>query len=166
LTADVRRAAIVADAMPLFAVHGYHGTTTDAVAGAAGVSQPYVVRLFGSKRSLFVAVVDAAFGEIGAALVDARRSRSPGRGIDDLREVYRDLSFDSDALLIVVQALAASVDDERVRLATQEHIRAIHKTAWSAAGGDTDQVREFFGLMMLLNAVAAVGVEELLGPDW
>jgi AcrR family transcriptional regulator len=162
----MRREVVVVEAMPLFAIRGYAGTTTDAIARQAGVSQPYVVRLFGTKRALFLTVIEAAFAEIGAALVAARRSRPPGHGIEDLCEVYRDLSINSDAVLVVLQAIAASVGDEAVRASTQEHIRAIHKTAWSAAGGDTDRVRDFFGLMMLLNAVAAVGVEELLGPDW
>ena len=48
----------------------------------------------------------------------------------------------------------------------QAHVRALHKTVWAAAGGDTDRVREFFGFVMLLNAVAAIDVPELLGPDW
>ena len=35
---------------------GYAGTSTDAVAREAGVSQPYVVRMFGTKLDLFLEV--------------------------------------------------------------------------------------------------------------
>jgi hypothetical protein len=94
--------------------------------------------------------------------------RRPGAGarIDDLREAYRKLAERRDIVLIVVQAISAAVDDDELRAVVQAHIQAMHKTAWSAAGGDTDRVRDFFGVVMLLNTVAAIDVPELLGPDW
>lgn len=45
---------VVAAASEEFAVHGFAGATTDAIARRADVSQPYVVRLFGSKERLFI----------------------------------------------------------------------------------------------------------------
>jgi AcrR family transcriptional regulator len=45
---------VVAAARAEFAAQGYAGATTDAIARRAGVSQPYVVRLFGSKERLFL----------------------------------------------------------------------------------------------------------------
>lgn len=49
---------------------GYAGTTTtttDAVAREAGVSQPYVVRMFGTKRDLFLEVFAGATDRIESA---------------------------------------------------------------------------------------------------
>jgi AcrR family transcriptional regulator len=60
LSSDERREQIVRAAIAVFGARGYVGTTTDEVAKAAGVSQPYVVRLFGSKESLFLAALDEA----------------------------------------------------------------------------------------------------------
>src|SRR5256885_16916964 len=53
--ADDRREAIVAAALPHFARDGFQAASIDAVARDAGVSQPYVFRLFGTKRALFLA---------------------------------------------------------------------------------------------------------------
>jgi AcrR family transcriptional regulator len=166
MSGDERREEIVAAAMRLFAGHGYAGTTTDAVARAAGISQPYVVRLFGGKRALFVAVVDAAFDTIASALADVPRTASPDERLAIMREVYREITDRRELALVIVQAVGAAVDDADVRAAVQAHVRALHKTVWAAAGGDTDRVREFFGVVMLLNTVAAIDVPELLGPDW
>jgi AcrR family transcriptional regulator len=166
MSGDERREEIVAAAMRLFAGHGYAGTTTDAVARAAGISQPYVVRLFGGKRALFVAVVDAAFDTIASALADVPRTASPDERLAIMREVYREITDRRELALVMVLAVGAAVDDGVVGAGVLAHVRALHKTVWAAAGGDTDRVREFFGVVMLLNTVAAIDVPELLGPDW
>jgi AcrR family transcriptional regulator len=166
MSGNARRSEIVAAAVHLFAEHGYAGTTTDAVARAAGISQPYVVRLFGSKRALFVAVVDYAFEEIAGALADVPRTATPDERLAIMLEAYREITDRDELALVIVQAVGVAVDDDEVRAGVQAHVRALHKTVWSAAGGDTDRVREFFGVVMLLNTVAAIDVPELLGPDW
>lgn len=53
LPAAERRELILDAASIVFGERGYAGTTTDAVADAAGVSQAYIVRLFGTKEALF-----------------------------------------------------------------------------------------------------------------
>jgi AcrR family transcriptional regulator len=67
MKADDRRELILAAATGVFGDYGYVGTTTDQVARAAGVSQPYVVRLFGTKEKLFVAVLERALAKLFAA---------------------------------------------------------------------------------------------------
>lgn len=67
MSADERREQILLAAVAVFGARGYEGTTTDEVARAAGVSQPYVVRLFGSKESLFLAALNDAVDELMAA---------------------------------------------------------------------------------------------------
>ena len=49
LTAGERQDQLLAAAVTAFSERGYAGTTTDQVARLAGVSQPYVIRLFGTK---------------------------------------------------------------------------------------------------------------------
>ncbi|MCP2635128.1 TetR/AcrR family transcriptional regulator [Microbacterium sp. HD4P20] len=67
LTSDERRRQILHAALMVFGARGYEGATTDEVARAAGVSQPYVVRLFGSKENLFLATIDDALMRLFAA---------------------------------------------------------------------------------------------------
>src|ERR1044072_893626 len=56
MPADERREQLLDAATRAFAKGGYHGTSTDAVAREAGVSQPYVVRPFGPKLELVLPV--------------------------------------------------------------------------------------------------------------
>ena len=57
-TAAERRVAVLSAAVTEFAKSGYAGTSTDAIAARAGISQPYLFRLFGTKKDLFIATYD------------------------------------------------------------------------------------------------------------
>ena len=71
-----RRAEILVAARKVFAERGY-AASTDEVARAAGVSQPYVVRLFGTKRELFLAAYSEASAQAGSPW--SGRGRAPSR---------------------------------------------------------------------------------------
>src|SRR6478735_6201734 len=79
MSSQERREQIVAAAIAVFGARGYEGTTTDDVARTAGVSQPYVVRLFRSKENLFLAAMQSALDELmsvfRAALADEASDR-------------------------------------------------------------------------------------------
>ena len=94
LSSEERREQILRAALAVFGARGYVGTTTDEVARAAGVSQPYVVRLFGSKESLFLAVISSALDELLAAFrasldgdEDLPAAKRIGRAYVDLLKV-------------------------------------------------------------------------------
>src|SRR6476619_849661 len=72
-TADERRDAIVVAALHAFAEGGYAGTSTDSIARAVGVSQPYLFQLFGTKRELFLAVVRHGFQRTRTVFHEAAR---------------------------------------------------------------------------------------------
>src|SRR3954462_11082330 len=57
-SATERRDEILDAAVVEFAAHGLGGGSTDAIAKAVGISQPYVFRLFGTKKQLFMATVE------------------------------------------------------------------------------------------------------------
>src|SRR5215210_7120031 len=57
-TAEERREEILEAAMAEFAAHGLSGGSTEAIAKAVGISQPYVFRLFGTKKELFMATIE------------------------------------------------------------------------------------------------------------
>ena len=59
--------------MRVFADNGLAGTSTEDIARLAGVSQPYVFRLFGSKQQLFLAAVGRGFERVRLAFVEAAR---------------------------------------------------------------------------------------------
>ena len=67
LGGEERRELVLAAATRAFSRNGYAGTSTDAVAREADVSQPYVVRIFGTKLELFLEVFTLATLRIGEA---------------------------------------------------------------------------------------------------
>ena len=60
-TAEERREEILHAAVARFGTTGLHGTSTEAIAADVGVSQPYIFRLFGTKKQLFIAAVRWGF---------------------------------------------------------------------------------------------------------
>ena len=52
-----RREQVLGAAMRVFARTGYHGSSTAAIAREAGISQGYVLHLFGTKEELFLAAL-------------------------------------------------------------------------------------------------------------
>ena len=77
-TAEERREEILEAAERIFAARGLHGTPTMEIAKAAGISQAYLFRLFGTKAELFSALVERCNSRIERTFVDAA---SAARGL-------------------------------------------------------------------------------------
>ena len=71
LTAPERREQILEAAVQVFAERGYEGASTDVIAQHAGISQPYLFRLFGTKRDLIIATVQRCFADTEALFTRA-----------------------------------------------------------------------------------------------
>src|SRR5690348_2831255 len=65
-----RREQILEAASRVFGERGYFGATTDQIAKAAGISQPYVVRMFGGKENLFVGVLTRSLERLLVAFTE------------------------------------------------------------------------------------------------
>src|SRR5688500_13479819 len=111
MRAEDRRELVITAAMGVFGERGYVGATTDAVAKAAGVSQPYVVRMFGTKEAVVLAVLDRALDALVAAFEAAIDDAAPG---DDLYArigaAYGDLLSDRGLLLSLMHAFVLGSD--------------------------------------------------------
>ena len=77
-TADERRAEILDAARSAFADTGLDGTSTETIAERVGISQPYLFRLFGTKKQLFLAAVEACFADTLETFQRRGRARRPG----------------------------------------------------------------------------------------
>ncbi|MCW3052627.1 MAG: TetR family transcriptional regulator [Chthonomonadales bacterium] len=55
--AEQRRQELLGAALPLFAAHGFEGTTTRAIADAAGVTEALIFHYFPTKLALFQAII-------------------------------------------------------------------------------------------------------------
>jgi AcrR family transcriptional regulator len=71
MSAVDRRAAILQSAMEAFARAGYHGTSIDDVAQAAGISKALIYEHFTSKQDLHATLIAAQAGELLRRLTEA-----------------------------------------------------------------------------------------------
>ena len=72
-SAEERREEILEVAVRHFAIGGLHGTSTEAIAREAGISQPYIYALFPNKHELFLAVHRHVIDRIRRAFLEAAR---------------------------------------------------------------------------------------------
>ncbi len=82
LDSDERRAQILAAARQLFSERPYGGVSTIEIAAAAGVTRGLVHHYFGTKRSLYLEVVQELVGAPIVPLVEALSGAAPGGGPD------------------------------------------------------------------------------------
>ncbi len=165
-TAEERRAQVVEAAVREFAVGGLEGATTQAIAARAGISQAYVFRLYGSKKELFLAVVEHGFDRVAeafrAAVADVA-DPSPAARFTAMGDAYRRLLQDRDLLLVQLQAYAASSDAD-----VRDTVRRCYADLWQLvtrlSGARPEQVYGFFATGMLLNVAAAVDLPDLVDP--
>ncbi len=156
-TADERREAVLQAARHEFARHGLHGASTDAIARLAGISQPYLFRLFGSKKALFIAVNEQCF-ERTLDLFRSAASGTSGRdALDAIGAAYGDL-IESDKTMLQgqLQAYAASVVDEDVRESTARGYGRLVDYVETVSGADRRTISRFFAKGMLMNVLAAM----------
>ena len=78
LTADERRRAILTSAQDVFAVRGYHGSSIDEIAQAAGISKALIYEHFPSKKDLHVSLLDMHVQELFDRLAANAATEEPG----------------------------------------------------------------------------------------
>ncbi|WP_235687023.1 TetR/AcrR family transcriptional regulator [Tomitella gaofuii] len=163
MSREDRRLSIIAAATEQFARGGYAGTTTDEVAQAAGVSQPYVVRMFGGKSKLFRAVVTAAFERTVAVFEQKldELDRTPAITADapeyweSLGGAYKELVADRSQLLVLMHGFAAGAEPEIGELA-RGGMASIYRLLVARTGCSPDQARDFLAHGMLINVLLAI----------
>jgi AcrR family transcriptional regulator len=160
LSAEERRRAIVVVAREEFALRGLHGTSTDRIAERAGVSQPYLFRLFGTKKDLFIACVEAGFGHVLGLFREAAGGVSREEALDAMGRSYGQLLRDRTELLAQLHAYAAC-EDEEIRAAVRRGYADLYRFVASASEADEEELRHFFAFGMLMNVVAAMDLTAL-----
>ncbi|NMM85264.1 TetR family transcriptional regulator [Rhodococcus sp. SRB_17] len=167
MSAPARRALVLAAATRAFAHGGYSGTSTDAVAKEAGVSQPYVVRMFGTKADLFEAVFSRALGEIVRTFTDKldtlRIEPSDPQFWAELGSSYGELVLDRDLLLVMLHGFATSTDD--IAAASRSAMSEIYTLLRNRTGCTPEQARLFIANGMLINNLLAMKAPENVDGD-
>ena len=161
-SAEERREQILEAALVEFAAHGLDGGSTEAIARAVGISQPYVFRLFGTKKELFMATVERCMRGTLEMMQTAAAGLKGEEALRAIGEAYADrLATDPTYLHSQMQAYAAC-DDPAIREVVRSGYGELVGYVERVAELPPDRISHFFAKGMLLNVIASM---ELLGAD-
>lgn len=162
-TADERREDVLDAAIIEFATHGLYGASTEAIADRAGISQPYVLRLFGTKKAIFLAAVERVVDQImdgwANALEHAPLDASPGDKLRMLGERYHQHVDEVNALRLVLQSFS-SAEDREVRAMSHHCLKIMHAWVREQTGASGAEIQHFFAIGMMLTVAASIQAAE------
>jgi AcrR family transcriptional regulator len=164
LSADERRVEVIEAAVRAFASAGLHGTSTEEIARLAGVSQPYLFRLFGTKKELFIAAVDRAFTKVELAFEDAAQHPLDvpppfNPAMAAMGQRYGELLQDHSLLRLQLHAFAAC-DDPEIRAHVSGRFSDLIALVSAHTGMAPTELRDFFAQGMLMNVAAAMQLDD------
>ena len=159
LTAEERREEILDAAQVSFADHGAHGMSTEAIARAVGISQPYIFRLFGTKKELVKATIERCL----RGTLEMFRTAAVGLSGEDvfhaIGEAYRHRLTNPVYLRAQMQSYVAAEDPE-LREVVRKGFGELVEYVERASGRPSDEIARFFARGMLLNVVASMDLLE------
>ena len=162
-TAEERREEILAVALVEFGEHGLDGTSTDTIARKAGISQPYLFRLFGTKKELYLETVRRCLRETLELFQDAAAGKQGEDALDAIGEAYMGLLKDRTRLRAQMQAYA-DCDDDDVREVVREGYGRLVEFVERVSGAGPKRIRDFYAFGMLLTVFAAMDLLEHPNP--
>ena len=177
LPAAERRQAIVEAAQRVFAGGSYSGATTAEIAREAGISEPILYRHFASKRELYFACLEQAWGSLRSALDVKLAEHGDREAVAAIGLAWREFhaSGGMQPVTLWIQALTEAGEDVEIQAFLRGQLREVHDYIAAAvkraqvAGGvpqDRDPDAEawvFVGTALLLSFADRLG--GLLGPE-
>ena len=165
-SAEERREDVLRAAMIEFAKGGLDGTSTDAIARRAGISQPYLFRLYPTKRALFLAAVERTFAEVGRVFREAGEGLSGLEAKHAMGAAYGTLlQRDRTFLGMQMQAYAACNGDDEVRAVTRRELARLWENIVTVGAMSEELAQAFVAHGMLCNLTAVFGVDESQAAD-
>jgi AcrR family transcriptional regulator len=158
LTAAERGEEVLEAAIIAFGESGYAGTKTDEIARLAGVSQPYVIRLFGTKQQLFLATLERVCDQIEQAFRTAAEQQAD---LESLGDAFNQLLERRELLVVLLHGFAASAEPA-IGKASRNRFGQIYRTVRDLTGATPEETREFMATGMLLTVMAAM---QVVGPN-
>jgi len=166
MPAQQRQRQILDAAVKAFAEHGYVGATTDEIARLAGVSQPYVVRMFGGKHALFIAAHTYVVDYVEAALRSAvAESGDPVVSIMALRQVYLGELLPYPDMLKLIQHGYTMAYDPQFGPAVRDCMVRIYRLVRELTGATPEECCDFVAAGLLINTLITLQLPESAGDD-
>ena len=125
LTADARRQAVLETACRVFSRSSYRGATTAEIAREAGISEPILYRHFGSKRDLYLACLDEAWGSFRQVCEDAVATDA-ANSLGAIADAYMVKGRKIRVIDLWIQALNEASEDRVIAAAVRRQIREVH----------------------------------------
>jgi AcrR family transcriptional regulator len=158
-TAAARRESVLDAATEAFAAKGYHGTSTEDIARAAGISQPYLFRLFGSKKELYLAAQKRCIDELYDLFAEASRGKTGKGALLAMAEAYQAILQDRARQMLMLKSWGTD-DEPDIRRASRAGWRDLVDLVEQTSRATPDEVSRFFASGMLLTVLAAIGMDE------
>lgn len=165
----LRAQQVVAAARAEFSQQGYAGATTDVIARRAGVSQPYVVRLFGSKERLFLRCCrdaqDAVLGAFreGIARAEDPEEKRPRAAV--LGEAYHRLITEEPQALQLLVQMNTMGQHPIFGDSARSWFLEVYSVFRHEAGFSDEESRAFTARGMLINTLVSLGLTAENGTD-
>ena len=159
LTATERRDDVLDAAMIEFAERGLEGTSTEDIARRAGISQPYLFRLFGTKKELFIATVTRCFRETLELFQRAAEGELGEEALTAMGQAYGNVLENRVRLRAQMQAYAACEDPEIAEV-VRNGLGDLVAYAERVSGMPAERIASFFAGGMLMNVLASMQVIE------
>lgn len=157
-SAEQRRALVLEAAVSEFAEFGFHGATTARIAGTVGISQSYVMHLFGSKKKLFMESMKACTDRLIKHLEDVQDTEDT---LGSLTTAYQVLIQEQPNLMkFQLQAWAASAQDDEVRSACAQQFRALWATIAHKLGIERTTAAPLMAALSFFNVAVTLGIQD------
>jgi AcrR family transcriptional regulator len=155
-TKDERREEILDAALAVFADKGLHGASTEEIARRAGISQPYIFRLFGTKKELYIAGVSRCFRQTLELMQRAAEGKRGEEALNAIGTAYGELlQADRTYLRAQMQAYAAC-EDPQICAAVRGGFGDLVTYVERVSGASSEEISSFFAGGMLLNVLASM----------
>src|SRR6202789_2508128 len=155
-TADERRVAVLSAAVTEFAKSGYAGTSTDAIAVRAGISQPYLFRLFGTKKDLFIATHELVGNRIVTELTKAIEGLEGDEAMHAMGMAYLELLQDPEMLQVQMHGYAAATGDPEIAAACRKTFEVLWHLVKDKLGLDQEMIQDFFANGMVISVMSPI----------
>jgi AcrR family transcriptional regulator len=153
---EERREEILDAALTVFAEHGLHGGSTEEIARLAGISQPYVFRLFGTKKELYLAVVARCFRQTLEMMQRAAEGKRGQEALEAIGDAYGELLATDRSYLRAQMQAHAACDDPEVAAVVRNGFGDLVAYVERVSGAEPEEISRFFAHGMLMNVLVSM----------
>lgn len=152
-----RRLLLLQAATRVFAQRGYFGGSTASIAREAGVSQPYIIQVFGTKEALFLEVLQRA----GDIIVHQMESIALETfDLSRFTTAFRRTVLEDSVMAVLQQGFASSAAVPAVGTYVRGLLARMYGVLIEHANATPEEARDYLARGLLINTVLAMGYAE------